>query len=337
MASNTNVETAAGLAVQITLRPSDADGDHWQHRIVDEPAHSRPGVADQIAVYIPASGFSGTDHFTYAARDASTDSNLATVTTDMSAPLSPLTCPTRAPALTVVGVSTSFQLNVTASSCTVHVSYQWDFADDTPHAFVAAPTHAYARPGSSIGKAKTSADGVECASTSTMTVQKSTPIHQYLTFVTHNTGKLGTLWRSDVVVTSLTDQNAALRILFNPGAGAITVTKELLAKNGSVVRCRRVAVPSRRRYAGSVLMTSDNPVSVVSRIYTPYGQGTVGQAMPAITSADAMEPEVDSFLPALPNTTDFRLHLGLLNISEITASVAIDLFDSLTSWEKGSS
>ncbi|MBY0277770.1 hypothetical protein K2Z84_20745 [Candidatus Binatia bacterium] len=71
--------TSNGAPVQIALAASDADGNPLTLRIVAQPAHGTTGLAGTIATYYPEPGYAGSDQFTFAAWDGSTDSNLGTV------------------------------------------------------------------------------------------------------------------------------------------------------------------------------------------------------------------------------------------------------------------
>lgn len=80
VASNASVATSPNTPVQVTLQASDPDGNALTLRIVSQPAHGTVGLNGSSATYFPDSGFTGTDSFTFAAWDGSTDSNLGTVT-----------------------------------------------------------------------------------------------------------------------------------------------------------------------------------------------------------------------------------------------------------------
>jgi hypothetical protein len=71
--------TPVDTTVAIPLAARDPDGDRLTLRIVSQPSHGTVGLAGTLATYVPEPGFTGTDAFTFAAWDGSTDSNLATV------------------------------------------------------------------------------------------------------------------------------------------------------------------------------------------------------------------------------------------------------------------
>ena len=63
--------------VAIPLGATDADGDPLVLRIVSQPVHGTVGLSGAVATYYPEAGQIGTERFTFAANDGSTDSNLA--------------------------------------------------------------------------------------------------------------------------------------------------------------------------------------------------------------------------------------------------------------------
>jgi len=68
--------TDQDVPVEIPLSVSDADGNTLSLRIVSQPSYGTVGLSGSVATYFPFPGFSGTDSFTYAAWDGSTNSNL---------------------------------------------------------------------------------------------------------------------------------------------------------------------------------------------------------------------------------------------------------------------
>ena len=79
VAANTSASTTSGVPVNISLNVSDADNNALQLRIVSQPAHGTVALNSRTATFIPNAGYAGTDSFTYAAWDGSTQSNLGTV------------------------------------------------------------------------------------------------------------------------------------------------------------------------------------------------------------------------------------------------------------------
>ena len=78
--NNVMASTERDVPVGITLSASDADGDNLSLRVVSQPANGTVGLVGTVATFYPFAGFSGSDSFTYAAWDGSTNSNLGTGT-----------------------------------------------------------------------------------------------------------------------------------------------------------------------------------------------------------------------------------------------------------------
>ncbi|MFN8470148.1 MAG: Ig-like domain-containing protein [Caldilineaceae bacterium] len=85
VANNQTVATAEDTAVNITLTASDVDGDALTYEVVTPPQHGTLQGGGSALTYTPAANFFGTDTFTFKANDGQVDSNLATVTIQVSA------------------------------------------------------------------------------------------------------------------------------------------------------------------------------------------------------------------------------------------------------------
>ena len=82
VAVNDSASTAAGTPVTIPVlaNDSDPDGDPLTVTNLTQPANGTAQVnANQSVTYTPAAGFTGSDSFTYRARDGQANSNVATV------------------------------------------------------------------------------------------------------------------------------------------------------------------------------------------------------------------------------------------------------------------
>lgn len=91
-ASDASAATTSGNPVDVPLVATDSAGSSLTFRIVSQPANGTVGLLGATATYFPAADFSGTDSFTFAARDGFADSNLATVQVSVggAAPLADL-------------------------------------------------------------------------------------------------------------------------------------------------------------------------------------------------------------------------------------------------------
>jgi len=83
--SDTTASTAVNTSVVIPLSAGDADGNPLELHIVSQPSHGTVGLDGTAAQYFPETGFAGSDAFTFAAWDGSTNSNLGQVTVQVDA------------------------------------------------------------------------------------------------------------------------------------------------------------------------------------------------------------------------------------------------------------
>ena len=74
--SDVSASTMIDTPVLMVLNATDPDGNPLTLRIVSQPSHGTVGLSGTSATYIPETGFSGNDSFTFAAWDGSIDSNL---------------------------------------------------------------------------------------------------------------------------------------------------------------------------------------------------------------------------------------------------------------------
>jgi PKD repeat protein len=168
--SNASASTAGGTPVTIPLTATDQDGDTLALRVVNQPANGRAGISNTTATYYPDLGFMGSDTFTVAAWDGSTNSALATVTVNVGAPGCSLTVTTSAPTTAQAGAPAAFTAVAAPANCALSPNFEWNFGDGSAHAFAATPTHAYAAAGTYTWTLAASSGAVTATRQGTITV-----------------------------------------------------------------------------------------------------------------------------------------------------------------------
>jgi probable HAF family extracellular repeat protein len=93
VASSLSMTTPQDTAVAVTLTGSDPDGDAVTFIVVTGPTHGSLSGTPPALTYTPATGFSGSDTFTFKLVASGADSNLATVSLAVSAAPTPPTSP----------------------------------------------------------------------------------------------------------------------------------------------------------------------------------------------------------------------------------------------------
>jgi hypothetical protein len=77
--TSASASTTMGRSVSLGLAATDADRNALTLRIVSQPAHGTVGLSGRTATYFPEPNYKGSDRFTFAAWDGSTESNLGAV------------------------------------------------------------------------------------------------------------------------------------------------------------------------------------------------------------------------------------------------------------------
>ena len=177
VARNASASTVPGQSVAIALTATDPDGDALTYRVVTQPLHGTVGLAGSSATYFPDVNFTGGDAFTFAAWDGKINSNLASGSVSVQAPVCTVNCSATVPASAAAGSAVAFQASASLSTgCTSAPSYDWDFGDGSPHGTTANQTHTYGAAGTYAWKLVVSANGASCARSGTITITNSCSI-----------------------------------------------------------------------------------------------------------------------------------------------------------------
>ena len=123
LVSDTSASTAQDTPVVIPLQASDLDGNALTLRVVSQASGGTVALSGKTAQYFPEPGFSGSDSFTFAAWDGSTDSNLATVRISVSgAPPAGTSTATPTPSATGATTPTATRVVTTTATRTATVT-----------------------------------------------------------------------------------------------------------------------------------------------------------------------------------------------------------------------
>ena len=84
VAQNQSVTLSEDSQIDITLIATDPEGDPLTYTIVTQPANGTAVLTGNTVDYTPDADYNGPDSFTFTANDGTTDSNLATVSIDVT-------------------------------------------------------------------------------------------------------------------------------------------------------------------------------------------------------------------------------------------------------------
>jgi peptidoglycan/xylan/chitin deacetylase (PgdA/CDA1 family) len=107
VANNLTATTTKNTALSVHLVATDADGDVVTYATSTNPTHGTLTGTLPLLTYTPATDFVGIDSFTFTAHDATSTSNIATVTINIASTSSATTTDTIAPIITLNGASTT--------------------------------------------------------------------------------------------------------------------------------------------------------------------------------------------------------------------------------------
>ena len=174
--TNVMASTGKNVPVEIPLSASDADGNSLTLRIVSQPVNGTVGLVGTVATFYPFNGFSGSDSFTYAAWDGSTNSNLgigSVTVADTGGPTCTVNCSATVDATGAVDSPASFSGDAVLSDCAGGASYAWVFGDGSTGSG-ASTTHSYGAPGTYNWSLTVTANGVTCTRTGTIDIAPAT-------------------------------------------------------------------------------------------------------------------------------------------------------------------
>jgi PKD repeat protein len=170
--NDVTASTTEHQPVAIPLSASDADGNSLSLRIVSQPANGTVGLVGSTATFHPFAGFSGSDTFTYAAWDGSTNSNLGTGSVAVGGAgggTCTVACTAAVDSAGEVGSPASFSASIVLTGCAGVASSEWDFGDGGSSS-ASVTSHAYDAPGSYDWRLTVTADGVSCTRTGSIEI-----------------------------------------------------------------------------------------------------------------------------------------------------------------------
>jgi hypothetical protein len=147
--------------------------------------------------------------------------------------------------------------------------------------------------------------------------------------VAHAPGRHGSQWRSNLCVTNVSESTAHLTMTYRHGSGAVSEEYSLGANRSKEwVDVAASLFGMSGTSAGSVEVSSDEPVLVTARTYNQGVSGTFGQYLPGADDGQALASGQLGVLPHIKNTGDFRTNVGFVNLGSSPCTVRVRLYSA---------
>ncbi len=140
-------------------------------------------------------------------------------------------------------------------------------------------------------------------------------------------GASGSVWRTDLGLLNPGTEAVEATVVFHRSSGAdVTLSVDLAAGEHQVLDdvIGRLGVEG----SGSLEISAPLPVFTSSRTYNQSTQGTFGQYLDGVDSADTISEGSRVWLPQLQQNDGFRTNIGLNNTGDVEARVKIHLHDA---------
>ena len=160
----------------------------------------------------------------------------------------------------------------------------------------------------------------------------------WLPGVAHNPGLLGTVWRSDVILTNVSTLEHDYEVRLYPKGKPMSLFRTLTLAAGATAELDDAVAwvygdMTTPDVSGMVRVTSADGSGVMpmvrARTYNLTPQGEFGQNIPALTAGDgasAAGPDRHLFLSGMSSEDVARSNLGLANLGVATTTFAVTLY-----------
>ena len=152
----------------------------------------------------------------------------------------------------------------------------------------------------------------------------------YVPSAAHAAGRFGSFWTTDVWIYQ--QGTSRIHLWFNPIGQDNTNTESVvldLTENTTVIH-DVVASVFGAEGVGSIHYLADGPVTITSRTWTADpGGGSYGQTIPGVAIGQSATPgtgQAGALRMVVDQQQGFRSNLGLVNPSQVTTTVLVEIF-----------
>jgi hypothetical protein len=141
----------------------------------------------------------------------------------------------------------------------------------------------------------------------------------------HADGVGGTVWRTDLVLSSIENTYTDLQLTFLPAAGGSPIERHLIVPRDETVRYEDVVAQLFETTGGGAIqiVVSRGYLGASSRTFTVTSQGSFGQSIPAVTEERALTTNHVGALVGLHQGNGFRTNLGFANLGDDAVDVEV--------------
>jgi hypothetical protein len=147
----------------------------------------------------------------------------------------------------------------------------------------------------------------------------------------HNPGKNGSQWRSDLGLLNTGTATANVDLKF---FGSSVVSSSTFVPAGAQSILTDVVGQLNGVNSGALEVLSDQPIRITARTYNQasstagcYPNGTQGQDYPALATGDGLAPSQSAYLAGLTENASYRCNIGLVNTGTGSATVLVELYN----------
>jgi PKD repeat protein len=208
--------------------------------------------------------------------------------------------------------------------------WSWSFGDGGT-SNLQNPTHAYLASGTYTINVTIFSSTSSSSATRTITVNPMTPVRTLVSVTAQTSGIGGSAWRTELTLFNAGSEAATGQYLFLPGAGGSEISRPLYLEPKQTMTFSNALLDifGMSSGAGAVVIEASSPssaalIKLTSRTYTTGSNGTYGQGVPNVATADLQQT---MFLTGLESDADYRTNIGLVNRSDSPASAKLTLYD----------
>lgn len=163
----------------------------------------------------------------------------------------------------------------------------------------------------------------------------SNTIIKYFPVVTNSEGANGSLWKTDLILQNITNDEANISLTLHYPSGEVAFSYKDKIAPKSQISLKDLAGSLNLNITGTMELVSNQEIIAGEKIYNQINEisncfknGTFGAYLKAYTLEESLKNIKNYYIPGLYENENFRTSLHFINISLKKAYVYVDLFDT---------